>query len=140
MNSRPAARGSQEAGFTQPRDHSFDHTCSVTYAMQARWDGRRDLESAFERESERGREGRGWPTDTPNEKHACPLPLSYKFHSWDDNHPEDLFSYVDLLVVNFEPAQRADKSFIREGANNERNSSLEQQGEWGASSANSKLV
>ena len=29
VNSRPAARGSQEAGFTQPRDQSFAHTCKV---------------------------------------------------------------------------------------------------------------
>ena len=29
VNSRPAARGSQEAGFTQPRDHSFAQHCCV---------------------------------------------------------------------------------------------------------------
>ena len=28
VNSRPAARGSQEAGFTQPRDHSFAQRCT----------------------------------------------------------------------------------------------------------------
>ena len=27
VNSRPTARGSQEAGFTQPRDHSFAQRC-----------------------------------------------------------------------------------------------------------------
>ena len=63
--------------------------------------GRRDLESALERERDRereepeGRTDRGWAADMPNEKHACPLPLSYKFHSWDDVQPHDFFSYVD---------------------------------------------
>ena len=28
VNSRPAARGSQQAGFTQPRDHSFAQHCN----------------------------------------------------------------------------------------------------------------
>ena len=28
VNSHPAARGSQEAGFTQPRTHSFVHPCT----------------------------------------------------------------------------------------------------------------
>ena len=28
VNSRPVARGSQEAGFTQPRDHSFSQRCT----------------------------------------------------------------------------------------------------------------
>ena len=30
VNSRPAARGSQEAGFTQPRDHSFAQPCIMS--------------------------------------------------------------------------------------------------------------
>ena len=29
VNSRPAARGSQEAGFTQPRNHLIAHICKV---------------------------------------------------------------------------------------------------------------
>ena len=48
MNSRPrlAARGSQEAGFTQPRDHPFAQPCSIlrarTLNVSLRWtDGRR---------------------------------------------------------------------------------------------------
>ena len=31
VNSRPAARGSQEAGFTQPRDHSFAQPCRISH-------------------------------------------------------------------------------------------------------------
>ena len=31
VNSRPAARGSQEAEFTQPRDHSFAERCTYSW-------------------------------------------------------------------------------------------------------------
>ena len=34
VNSRPVARGRQEVGFTQPRDHSFAHRCINCYAIE----------------------------------------------------------------------------------------------------------
>ena len=35
VNSCLAARGSQEAGFTQPRDHSFAQPCMLSYGEGA---------------------------------------------------------------------------------------------------------
>ena len=36
----PVIRGSQEAGFTQPRDHPFAHPCTGTKGLPSREEGR----------------------------------------------------------------------------------------------------
>ena len=94
----------EEAAHDHPGLHATNRVCKLYLECKlSKVGGKRDLESALEGERERPRErgaggegtDRGWAADTPNEKHACPLPLSYKFHSWDDVQPHDFFSSVD---------------------------------------------
>ena len=62
VNSCPAARGNQEAGFTQPRDHSLAQACTYTHAHTAAF-GSGDLLPRSPRSFLRGREAFPFETE-----------------------------------------------------------------------------